>query len=132
MAAVPCGRGAVIHGPLRPQCHRKGVRQDGHGGCLPTLEPGQDSFMRTMPPTLGKTPCPGPLSDGRNQALACLQPMSLGNALRDLRPLASPPVPSEERIPASIPTGSHGEPRLPLGITEQVCPARLHPVPEPG
>lgn len=102
MAAVPHGRGAVIHGPLSPQCHRKGVRQERHSGCLPTQEPEQHSFMWTMPLSLGKTPCPGPLSD-RHQALACLQPMTLGNALPDLRPLASPPIPSQERIPASIP-----------------------------
>lgn len=103
MAAVPHGRAAVIPGPLRPHCHRKGVRQEGHSDCLPTSEPEQDSFMRTLLLTLGKTPCPGPLSVGRHQALACLQPMTLGNALCDLGPLASPPVPSQERILASIP-----------------------------
>lgn len=34
----------------------------------------------------GRTPCAGPFSDGRKQALACLQPVTLGDALRDLRP----------------------------------------------
>lgn len=104
MAAVPHGRGAVIHGPLRPQCHRKGAWQEGHLPRVSHPAPPRSlssSFMRTMPLILGKTPCPGPLSDG-HQALACLQPMTLGNALCDLRPLASP-VPSQERIPASIP-----------------------------
>lgn len=56
-----------------------------------------EPFLPSLPshpgrPSPGKGATLGLLWDSENQALACRQPMSLGNALHDLRPSASPPV----------------------------------------
>lgn len=56
-----------------------------------------EPFLPSLPshpgcPSPGKGATLGPLWDSGNQALACRQPMTLGNALHDLRPSASPPV----------------------------------------
>lgn len=118
--------------------HRKGLSVCLIHPYLPILEPQQDCVTKVTLPDPRKGVALGPLSDSRGQASARLQPMSLGDALHDLRPLARPPVLLGERIPVSVPMRSCEDPLLLLSITEQVCnphhgwPACLRSEPEPG
>lgn len=107
----PKGKGTVIHGPLRAQCHRKGAWQERtqwppEPSHCPILEPEQDSFTAVIPRPWERG-CPGPLVGWQEPGPGLSSAHDSGGALRGLRPLAGPPVSSQDRIPVSIPTGSH-------------------------